>query len=51
LLLDVALRDDVIDGAAVALALPGTEDEGGAPGRRVGNALAHWVRLERLAPG
>jgi len=48
LVTDLVVRGDVIDGALVAVALPGTEDEGGAPGRRAGNALAHWVSLGRV---
>ncbi|HUR49888.1 MAG TPA: serine hydrolase domain-containing protein [Acidimicrobiales bacterium] len=44
--LDLRLRGDVIDGAATAMT-DYPEGEGGAPGRRVGNALSHWIRLER----
>jgi CubicO group peptidase (beta-lactamase class C family) len=49
LLADIRPRGDVLDGALVAVALPGADPEGGAPGRRVGSALAHRVRLRREA--
>jgi CubicO group peptidase (beta-lactamase class C family) len=44
--LDLRLRGDVIDGAATAVT-DYPNGEGGAPGRRAGNALSHWIRLER----
>jgi hypothetical protein len=46
--LDLALRADgsVLDGCATAMTVS-PDGEGGAPGRRVGNALSHPVRLER----
>ena len=44
--LDVRPRGDVIDGSATAIT-DNRENEGGAPGRRAGNALSHWIRLER----
>ena len=44
---DLAVRgDDVIDGCVTQTTDLGAED-GGAPDRRAGNALSHWVRLER----
>jgi CubicO group peptidase (beta-lactamase class C family) len=43
--LDLRLRDGILNGALMAIS---TQDrEGGAPDVRVGNALAHWVALER----
>ena len=50
LVFDLARRDgDVIDGCVTQLTDLGAED-GGAVGRRAGNALSHWVRLARAAP-
>lgn len=46
--LDLRLRGDVIDGAATAVT-DYPDGEGGAPGRRGGNALSHWIRLERAS--
>ena len=48
LLLDLALRDDgsVLDGCVTAMTVT-PDGEGGAPGRRAGNALSHPVRLAR----
>lgn len=43
---DVNLRGDVLDGALSAMS-DSPEGEGGAPHRRTGNALSHYVRLER----
>jgi hypothetical protein len=48
LVADLRVRGDVLDGALIAVALPGSLAEGGAPGRRAGCALAHRVRLERV---
>jgi hypothetical protein len=47
-LLDLAPREDgaVLDGVVTALTVT-PDGEGGAPGRRAGNALSHVVRLER----
>lgn len=46
---DLALKgDDVIDGAVTQITDLGSED-GGAPGRRAGNALSHYVRLEQAS--
>ncbi len=45
--MDLRRRGDVLDGSVTALTqLP--DGEGGAPGRRAGNALSHWVRLEAV---
>lgn len=46
LALDLRPRGDVIDGAITAMT-DLVDGEGGAPGRRAGNALSHWIRLER----
>lgn len=44
--LDLTLRDGALNGAVVAIpTLP--DGEGGASGRRVGNALASWAELRR----
>lgn len=43
--LDLRLRDGVLNGAAVAVS--GVAGDGGAPGRRAGNALSHWAELRR----
>ena len=49
LVVDVQQRGEAIDGALIAVALPtGAIDEGGAKGRRAGNALAHRVRLGKV---
>jgi len=45
--LDLTVRIDTLGGAAIAIAP--TVDEGGAPGRRLGFALAHWTELRREA--
>jgi hypothetical protein len=43
--LDLRLREGKLNGALMAIS---TQDrEGGAPDVRVGNALAHWVEVER----
>jgi CubicO group peptidase (beta-lactamase class C family) len=43
--LDMRLRGGRLNGALLAISTQ--EREGGAPDARVGNALAHWVELER----
>jgi CubicO group peptidase (beta-lactamase class C family) len=43
--LDLRLRDGRLNGALLAISKQ--DREGGAPDARVGNALAHWVELER----
>ena len=43
--LDLRSRDDVLNGALIAISE--NVREGGAPGDRVGNALAHWTSLRR----
>jgi CubicO group peptidase (beta-lactamase class C family) len=45
--LDLTVRGDVLNGALIAITpfVP----EGGAPGKRVGNALAHWTELRRAS--
>jgi CubicO group peptidase (beta-lactamase class C family) len=43
--LDLTLRGDVLNGAVIALSV--FAPEGGTPGHRVGNALAHWTELRR----
>ena len=45
-MLDIGPRDGGLDGAAVAMSA-NPDGEGGAPEKRVGNALSHWIRLER----
>ena len=48
-LLDLAVRGrdgEVLDGSATAMTTT-PDGEGGAPGRRAGNALSHVVRMER----
>jgi CubicO group peptidase (beta-lactamase class C family) len=46
--LDLKRRGETLSGAVTAIShLDG--DEGGAPGRRVGNALSHWAELTKLA--
>ena len=43
---DVRVRNgDVLDGALMAISPP---LDSGAPGKRMGNALNHWTRLERV---
>jgi CubicO group peptidase (beta-lactamase class C family) len=44
--LDLKLREDVLNGATIAVTHREGED-GGAPERRMGNALAHWTELRR----
>jgi CubicO group peptidase (beta-lactamase class C family) len=48
-LLDLAVRDggSVLDGCVTAMTVT-PDGEGGAPGRRAGNALSHPVRLARM---
>jgi hypothetical protein len=48
-LLDLAVRDggSVLDGGVTAMTVT-PDGEGGAPGRRAGNALSHPVRLARM---
>jgi CubicO group peptidase (beta-lactamase class C family) len=46
--LDLTLRDDALNGAVIAIS-DEPDGEGGAPGRRVGNALAAWAELRREA--
>jgi CubicO group peptidase (beta-lactamase class C family) len=43
--LDLGWEGDVLQGALLAVTLP---SDSGTPGRRVGNALNHWTRLERV---
>jgi hypothetical protein len=44
--LDLRLRGRTIDGARVAHT--DNDEEGGAPGRRMGNALSHWSELRKV---
>ncbi len=44
--LDLRLRGRAIDGALVAHT--DNDEEGGAPGRRMGNALSHWAELRKV---
>lgn len=44
--LDLTRRGRVLNGALVAITHL-ERDQGGAPGRRVGNALAHWIELKK----
>ncbi len=46
LCLDLRLRGRTIDGALVAHT--DNVEEGGAPGRRMGNALSHWSELRKV---
>lgn len=44
--LDLQLREEVLNGVVIALThVEGAN--GGAPGKRVGNALSHWAELRR----
>jgi CubicO group peptidase (beta-lactamase class C family) len=43
--LDLTVRGDALNGALIAISP--FAPEGGAPGKRVGNALAHWTELAR----
>lgn len=45
--LDLGLRGDAINGAAIAVSVE--HGEGGAPGMREGYALSHWTELKRRA--
>jgi len=42
---DLTLRGDILNGALIAMTP--FKSEGGAPGKRVGNALNHWIELRR----
>jgi CubicO group peptidase (beta-lactamase class C family) len=44
--LDLKLRGDVLNGALVAKTVL-AQPQGGAPGRRMGNALSHWTEVRR----
>jgi CubicO group peptidase (beta-lactamase class C family) len=47
--LDLKPRGDTLNGALVAETIY-PHDEGGAPGKRVGNALAYWTELKKQDP-
>ena len=44
--LDLKLRDQRLNGALYAIGMP-DQDEGGAPERRLGNALGYWAELTK----
>lgn len=44
--LDLKLRDETLNGAIIAITHMEV-DQGGARGRRTGNALSHWAELKR----